>query len=103
MCNDITEADLDRVGMTVGRRSFAALTGIGMLAATLPACAMAGRPVKGRDVGITTADGTADAYFVAPATGRHPGVLIWPDIRGLPRRFARWPTGWRARAMRCCA
>ncbi|WP_428629568.1 dienelactone hydrolase family protein [Sphingopyxis sp.] len=87
MCNEFTEADLDRAGLSVGRRGFAALAGVGMLAAALPARAMAGKPVKGRDVSIKTADGTADAYFVAPATGKHPGVLIWPDIRGLRPAF----------------
>jgi carboxymethylenebutenolidase len=87
MCNEFTEADLDRAGLPVDRRSFAALAGVGMLAASLPARAMAGKPVKGRDVAIKTADGTADAYFVAPAEGKHPGVLIWPDIRGLRPAF----------------
>jgi carboxymethylenebutenolidase len=87
MCDEFTEADLDRAGLSVGRRSFAALAGVGMLAATLPACAKAGKSVKGRDVTIKTGDGTADAYFVAPASGTHPGVLIWPDIRGLRPAF----------------
>ena len=87
MCNDITEADLDRVGLPVGRRSFTVLAGAGALMAALPARAMAGKPVKGRDVEIKTADGTADAYFVAPAEGKHPGVLVWPDIRGLRPAF----------------
>lgn len=87
MCNEFTEADLDRAGLPVGRRGFAALAGVGMLAAALPARAMAGKPVKGRDVTITTASGVADAYFVAPAAGKHPGVLIWPDIRGLRPAF----------------
>jgi carboxymethylenebutenolidase len=87
MCDEFTEADLDRAGLDVGRRSFAVLAGAGMLAAALPARAMAGKPVKGRDVTIKTADGTADAYFVAPARGKHPGVLIWPDIRGLRPAF----------------
>ena len=48
---------------------------------------MAGKPVKGRDVTIKTDDGTCDAYFVAPAEGKHPGVLVWPDIRGLRPAF----------------
>lgn len=88
MCNEFTEADLDRAGLAVGRRGFAALAGVGMLAAALPARALAaGKPVKGRDVTITTKDGTADAYFVAPAKGTHPAVLIWPDIRGLRPAF----------------
>ncbi|HMO77208.1 MAG TPA: dienelactone hydrolase family protein [Sphingopyxis sp.] len=87
MCDEFTEADLDRAGLPVGRRSFAALAGIGALAAALPVRAMAGKAVKGRDVSITTKHGEADAYFVAPAEGRHPGVLIWPDIRGLRPAF----------------
>lgn len=87
MCDEFTEADLDRAGLSVGRRSFTALAGAGALATMLPARAMAGKPVKGRDVAIKTADGTADAYFVAPAEGKHPGVLIWPDIRGLRPAF----------------
>ena len=87
MCTDNTEADLDRAGMAVGRRSFTALAGGGALAAALPARALAGKPVKGRDVTIKTADGSCDAYFVAPATGQHPAVLVWPDIRGLRPAF----------------
>ena len=47
MCTEDTEADLDRAGMAVGRRSFAALAGAGALIAALPARAMAGKPVKG--------------------------------------------------------
>ena len=87
MCTENTEADLDRAGMSVGRRSFAALAGGGALVAALPARGMAGKPVKGRDVEIKTDDGTCDAYFVAPGSGKHPGVLIWPDIRGLRPAF----------------
>lgn len=87
MCDENTEAERDRAGMPVARRSFTALASAGVLAASLPAHAMAGKPVKGRDVTIKTADGTADAYFVAPATGKHPAVLIWPDIRGLRPAF----------------
>jgi len=87
MCNDITEADLDRAGLPVRRREFGALVGAGALASMLPAAACAAGAVSGRDVSITTADGTCDAYFVAPGEGRHPGVLIWPDIRGLRPAF----------------
>ncbi|MDP3857545.1 MAG: dienelactone hydrolase family protein [Stagnimonas sp.] len=41
----------------------------------------------GTDVEIKTPAGTADAYFVHPAEGRHPAVLIWPDIFGLRPAF----------------
>jgi carboxymethylenebutenolidase len=39
------------------------------------------------DVNVTTADGTADCYFVHPASGAAAGVLIWPDIFGLRPAF----------------
>ena len=39
------------------------------------------------EVTITTPDGQADAYFVRPATGTAPGVLVWPDIFGLRPAF----------------
>lgn len=87
MCTHETEADLDRVGMPVGRRGFTALAGAGALMAALPARAVDGKALVRRDVEIKTADGTCDAYFVAPAEGKHPGVLVWPDIRGLRPAF----------------
>jgi len=83
MCDDLTEADNAHV---LSRRAFgtaAAAIGIGVLLPS-PANALA---VKGRDVTIRTPDGTVDAYFVAPATGRHPAVLVWPDIYGLRPAF----------------
>jgi carboxymethylenebutenolidase len=39
------------------------------------------------EVSITTPDGACDAYFVHPATGTAPAVLIWPDIFGLRPAF----------------
>ena len=39
------------------------------------------------DVTIKTPDGTADCYFVHPATGTAPAVLVWPDIFGLRPAF----------------
>lgn len=87
MCTHDTEADLDRAGLPVGRRGFTALAGAGALMAALPARAIEGRALVRRDVTITTADGVCDAYFVAPAEGKHPGVLVWPDIRGLRPAF----------------
>jgi carboxymethylenebutenolidase len=39
------------------------------------------------DVNVTTPDGTADCYFVHPASDTAPGVLIWPDIFGLRPAF----------------
>src|SRR5436190_6567652 len=39
------------------------------------------------EVNVKTPDGTADCYFVYPATGTAPGVLVWPDIFGLRPAF----------------
>src|SRR5712671_7087053 len=71
---------------TVSRRTFGSLAmGTGLIA-MLPRAAGA-MDTKGADVEIKTPDGTCDAYFVHPATGKHPGVLIWPDIFGLRPAF----------------
>src|SRR6185436_7549845 len=39
------------------------------------------------DVMVKTPDGTADCYFVHPATGTAAAVLMWPDIFGLRPAF----------------
>src|ERR1700678_1511065 len=57
--------------------------GIGML---LPKVAKAAAATE-LDVNVKTPDGTADGYFVRPASGTAPGVLIWPDIFGLRPAF----------------
>ena len=43
--------------------------------------------VTEQDVEVTTPDGVADCFFVHPASGTHPGVVIWPDILGLRPAF----------------
>jgi carboxymethylenebutenolidase len=68
------------------RRRFGALSiGIGM-AMMLPRAANAAEVIEG-NVEIKTPDGMADAYFVHPASGRHPAVLIWTDVMGLRPAF----------------
>ncbi len=69
----------------VTRKQFGMLLGAGM-AMMLPRDASA-LAVTESDVNITTPDGTADAYFVHPASGTAPGVLMWPDIFGLRPAF----------------
>lgn len=83
MCDELTAADNANM-MT--RRGFGAATAALGVAAILPSSADAAE-VRGRDVAITTSDGTCDAYFVAPTTGKHPGVIVWPDIFGLRPAF----------------
>jgi carboxymethylenebutenolidase len=87
MCDERTERDdaafLERTGQT--RRGFGALS-----LAALAACATPPSDpyeVREQDVQVTTPDGSADAYFVHPASGRHAGVLMWPDVRGIRPAF----------------
>lgn len=65
----------------VSRRQFGVLVGAGV-AMLLPKVANA-VAVTESDVNVTTPDGTADCYFVHPASGSAAGVLLWPDIFGL--------------------
>jgi carboxymethylenebutenolidase len=86
--------DLDEFALRsneLTRRQFGAMTLGAGLAAALPRLANAAE-TTGADVEIKTPDGTADAYFVHPAKGKHPGVLIWPDIFGLRPAFKQMAT-----------
>src|ERR1700730_15136157 len=69
----------------VTRRQFGVLLGAG-IAMMLPKVANA-VAVTESDVNVMTPDGTADCYFVHPASGTAPGVLVWPDIFGLRPAF----------------
>ena len=69
----------------VTRKQFGALLGAG-LAMALPQVSNA-VTVTESDVNITTPDGTADCYFVHPASGSAAAVLVWPDIFGLRPAF----------------
>lgn len=82
--NDIVEYNLRKGGLS--RRQFSALTLGAGLASALPPVANAAE-TKDSEVEIKTPDGTCDAYFVHPASGKHPGVLVWPDIFGLRPAF----------------
>jgi carboxymethylenebutenolidase len=69
----------------VTRKQFGVLLGAGV-AMMLPRVANA-VAVTESDVNVKTPDGSADSYFVHPASGIAPGVLIWPDIFGLRPSF----------------
>lgn len=83
MCDELTAADTD---IHLSRRQLGAAAGAIGATVLLPAPANA-KPVKGRDVVVTTPDGRCDAYFTAPTAGKHPAVLMWPDIMGLRPAF----------------
>jgi len=81
---DADARDFEARGL-VTRKHFGAVLGAGV-AMLLPQNAHA-LAVKEADVEIKTPDGTCDAYFVHPASGRAPGVVVWPDIFGLRPSF----------------
>jgi carboxymethylenebutenolidase len=86
MCQHDDLEEFARRARDVTRRQFGAMALGAGLSAVLPKLADAAQ-TKGADVEIKTPDGTADAYFVHPATGKFPAVLIWPDIFGLRSAF----------------
>src|SRR5438477_7917462 len=69
----------------VTRKQFGVMLGAGV-AMMLPRVANA-VTVTESEVTVTTPDGAADCYFVHPASGTAPGVLVWPDIFGLRPAF----------------
>ncbi len=90
MCDDLTaieeEAALAANGLS--RRDFAALGGAGLLAGAFAAPADAKDVMVVQDtVSIPTPDGTADALFFRPAKGKHPAVILWPDIAGVREAY----------------
>lgn len=91
MCELDELNEFARRASEVTRRQFGAMAlGAGLVTA-LPRLANAAETVSA-DIDIKTADGTADAFFVHPAKGKYPGVLIWPDIFGLRPAFKTMAT-----------
>src|SRR5437762_900445 len=88
MCDqDHSEKDLLELEAQgkITRRQFGVMLGAGV-AMMLPQVQNAVK-VTEEEVTIKTPDGNCDAYFVHPATGTAPGVLVWPDIFGLRPAF----------------
>ena len=89
MCDEDTLRDAEeylRRSGSLTRRAFGALSVGTGLAMMLPRAAAA-LPVTAANVEVSTPDGTADCHFVHPASGAHPGVLVWPDALGLRPAF----------------
>ncbi|HTN15861.1 MAG TPA: dienelactone hydrolase family protein [Sphingomonadaceae bacterium] len=88
MCDDFTaladDATLAKRGLS--RRDFAAISAAAMGTLTVStACAAQseGPALTESTVTITTPDGKMDAFFVHPTEGKHPAVIMYPDIAGL--------------------
>lgn len=89
MCDDRTVEDNEKYLAQTARLSRRQLGRLGVgaaLAMALPRVANA-EDVTESDVTVETPDGMADCYFVHPASGRYPGVIMWPDILGLRPAF----------------
>ena len=87
MCDEHTEHD-NEDGFDSGRLS---RRGFGVMSmAALAACTTSPEnpaTIVEREVEITTPDGVIDAHYAAPSSGKHPAVLVWPDIMGLRPAF----------------
>ena len=89
MCDEHTHQENEayfKTHASLNRRQFVTgMLGVGLMM-YLPVNANA-QAVTQSYVTIKTPDGDADAYFVHPSDGKHPAVLIWPDILGLRPAF----------------
>ena len=93
MCDERTAVDTVEYlrAKKLTRREFGAVSAGAGLAMFWPRAANA-QEVTASEIDVTTSDGVADCHFVHPASGAHPGVLIWPDAFGLrpaKRQMAR--------------
>jgi carboxymethylenebutenolidase len=88
MCDETTFASL---ATPLTRRELGALSASVGAALLLPRVANA-LDVSGAQVDVRTPDGVDDCYFVHPASGAHPAVLIWPDARGLRNVYREMAT-----------
>lgn len=86
MCDVDHLAEMAKGG--VSRRQFAALGALAGFAALTPVeAAMAQGALKEQMISFPAPGGTMDAFFVHPGEGKHPAVIIWPDIAGLRDAF----------------
>lgn len=118
MCDELTEAEnetflaerrLNRreVGMGAGAAVAAMLAGCAPAATPAappstpaptptptadPEPAASAPKTSSRMVTIETPEGSAEGFFVAPASGKHPGVLLWPDVAGLREAYEKMAT-----------
>lgn len=85
MCDELTEEDSKQFLLKNGkinRRDFSKMGAAAILATMLPKLVFAESLVEST-VEVSTPDGISDCYFVHPSSGQHPGVIMWPDIKGL--------------------
>jgi carboxymethylenebutenolidase len=89
MCDNDAFDDMIQYSQSSGvmsRRKFGALSvGAGFMSILPPVAGAV--DVKESEIEIKTPDGVCDAHIVHPTSGKHPAVLVWPDIFGLRPAF----------------
>lgn len=86
MCDQDTFSSIPLKPKGVTRRDFArigAVAGAGALAMGSGAAALAQGRLGERDVKFPAPGGSVDGLFVFPREGKHPAVILWPDIASL--------------------
>lgn len=95
MCDEFTEADSAAASARSGlsRRQFGLIGGAAAVATACHGTGANGSAATGlalAEQAVTVPmregsapEGSADGFFVHPATGAHPGIVLWPDIAGL--------------------
>ncbi|MXO70727.1 dienelactone hydrolase family protein [Alteraurantiacibacter buctensis] len=86
MCDQDTFASVPLKAKGVTRREFArigAVAGAGALAVGSGAAALAQGRLGEKEVKFPAPGGTMDGMFFYPREGKHPAVILWPDIASL--------------------
>jgi len=94
MCDELTDREDQAwlVSRALSRRKFGAIGAGAVAVVALPGC-MSTASAEGnsrtteRMVSIPTPDGSLDALFVHPGNGRHPAIVMWPDVAGLREAY----------------
>lgn len=83
MCDEKDLARWAKDGLS--RRQFSAMGVAAGIAACAPMDEARGEQegLNESNVTFATEDGTMDAFFVHPSSGKAPAVILWPDIAGL--------------------
>lgn len=90
MCDELTEIDNESFsngGGALSRRDFSKLSTAAIMSLMFPTNALGQEVVEESDVMVNMRDGVSDCYYVRPSSGKHPAVLMWPDIKGLRPAF----------------
>jgi carboxymethylenebutenolidase len=86
MCDSDIVRSMEGRTARLSRRDFAkagALAGAGMIGLANGAQALAQGRLSERDVKFNAPGGQVDGLFIFPREGKHPAVILWPDIAGI--------------------